>query len=130
MKKVISAVLIATLISTTGCAAMFHGTSDQVSIHSNDPAASLYVNGSYVGKGHAITTFKKRNDYVITARKEGCSEFSLPASKSFDGISLLGILIDAGLISVLVIDGAATGAWQSFDQTSYVVDPSCNLAAR
>ena len=49
----------------------------------------------------------------------------MPVTKSFDATTLLGVLIDWGIISVLLIDGAATGAWQDFDQTSYVVDPVC-----
>ena len=45
--------------------------------------------------------------------------------KSFDPTTLLGVLLDWGIISVLVVDGAATGAWQKFNQTSYVIDPDC-----
>jgi hypothetical protein len=86
----------------------------------------LYVNEAYIGKNSGVTTFKKKKDYVITARKEGCTDASYPASKSFDATTLLGVLIDFGIISVLVIDGAATGAWQQFDQTSYVLDPVCS----
>lgn len=63
---------------------------------------------------------------MITARKAGCTDTTVPAPKSFDAITLLGVLIDFGLVSVLLIDGAATGAWQQFDQTSFVVDPRCN----
>jgi hypothetical protein len=48
------------------------------------------------------------------------------ASKSFDATTLLGVLMDFGIITVLVVDGVATGAWQQFDQTSYVLDPVCN----
>lgn len=62
---------------------------------------------------------------MITARKAGCDATTVPASKSFDAITLLGILIDLGIFTVLLIDGAATGAWQQFDQSSYVVDPRC-----
>lgn len=108
---------------------MFHGTSEQVSIYSHDSDTQLFVNGAYVGRGNAVTTLKKSNDYVISARKDGCHEANIPAPKSFDGITLLGVLIDFGLISVLVVDGAATGAWQKFDQTSYVLDPHCPKAA-
>jgi hypothetical protein len=108
-----------------GCAAMFHGTSEQVSITSNDKDTKLYVNGAYVGTGNAVTTFKKKNNYVIEARKDGCISSNLPAAKSFDGITLLGVFVDFGIISILVVDGAATGSWQQFDQTNYIIDPHC-----
>lgn len=109
----------------TGCATMFNGSTQQIAIRSNQAEAELYVNEAYVGKGNTVTTFKKKEDYIITARMEGCNEVSVPASKSFDATTLLGIFIDFGLISILAIDGAGTGAWNKFDQTSFVVDPQC-----
>lgn len=104
---------------------MFHGTTQQVDIRSNVEGANLYANEAYVGKGSGVTTFHKNQNYTITAKKDGCTASSVPASKSFDAITLLGALIDFGIISILVIDGAATGACQQFSQTSYVVDPKC-----
>ncbi len=125
MKKLLLVILI---IALNGCAAMFHGASQQVAIRSNQPDTDLYVNEAYVGKGNTVTTFKKRDNYVITARKEGCEAVSVPATKSFDATTLLGVLIDFGIVSVLLVDGAATGAWRQFDQTSFVIDPKCNKA--
>jgi hypothetical protein len=126
MKKLIAIAVVSLLSSSlSGCAAMFHGTTQQVAIRSNVPGTELFVNEAYVGKDNAVTTFQKSKNYMITARKAGCTDTTVPASKSFDAITLLGVLIDLGIISVLLIDGAATGAWQQFDQTSYVVDPRC-----
>lgn len=122
IKLLIICVLV-TLLS--GCAAMFHGTAEQVSIRSNQDNVELYVNEAYIGKGSGVTSFKKNKNYVITARKQGCEATTIPVTKSFDATTLLGIFIDLGIISILVIDGAGTGAWQQFDQTSYVVDPRC-----
>ena len=129
-KKLLAGLVALTLLaSETGCAAMFHGTSQQIAIRSNHHDAMLYVNDAYVGRGDAVTVFKKSQSYTITVKKEGCEPFSLPASKSFDAVTLLGILIDFGVISILVVDGAATGAWSQFDQTSYVIDPRCATIA-
>ena len=114
------------IVLLSGCASMFNGTSQQVSIRSNVEGTELYVNDAYVGKDNGVVVFNKKKNYVITAKKEGCVQSSLPASKSFDATTLLGILIDFGIFTILVVDGLATGAWQSFDQTSYVVDPNCS----
>ena len=114
---------LALSIAVTGCAAMFHGTTQQISIRSNIDDAKLYVNEAYVGKGNAVTTFHKNKNYTIRATKEGYRDGLVIATKSFDAVTLLGILLDWGIISILIVDGAATGAWQQFDQTSYVVDP-------
>jgi len=104
---------------------MFHGSTQQVAVRSNVPGTELFVNEAYVGKESGVTSFQKSKNYMITARKAGCTDTTVPASKSFDAITLLGILIDFGIFTVLIIDGAATGAWQQFDQTSYVIDPRC-----
>ncbi|NCO58281.1 MAG: hypothetical protein COW73_00245 [Nitrospirae bacterium CG18_big_fil_WC_8_21_14_2_50_70_55] len=111
--------------SLSGCAAMFHGSTQQVAVRSNVPGTELFANEAYVGKDNGVTTFHKNQNYMITARKAGCTDTTVPASKSFDAITLLGVFIDFGIISVLLIDGAATGAWQQFDQNSYVIDPRC-----
>ncbi|PIU80150.1 MAG: hypothetical protein COS73_00660 [Nitrospirae bacterium CG06_land_8_20_14_3_00_70_43] len=111
--------------SLSGCATMFHGSTQQVAVRSNVPGTELFANEAYVGKDNGVTTFHKNQNYMITARKAGCTDTTVPASKSFDAITLLGVFIDFGIISVLLIDGAATGAWQQFDQNSYVIDPRC-----
>ncbi len=126
MKRFVALMALAFSMLLTGCAGMFHGTTQQVAVRSNVQGAELYVNEAYIGKDNGVTSFKKRNDYVITARKSGCTDTTVNASKSFDPITLLGILIDYGIFTVLLIDGAATGAWQEFDQTSYVIDPKCS----
>ena len=124
-KALKTAIAIILCISTTGCATMFHGPTQMVSIRSNVDDAKLYVNEAYVGKGSGVATFHKNKSYTIVARKEGCSDGVALPTKSFDAVTLIGILIDFGIISILIIDGACTGAWTQFDQTSYVVDPQC-----
>ncbi len=113
-------------VSLAGCAAMFHGTTQQVYIRSNMDDAKLYVNEAYIGTGNGMAVFHKNKNYTIIARKAGCQDGMAIATKSFDAVTLLGILLDWGIISILIVDGLATGAWQQFDQTSYVLDPNCS----
>lgn len=127
LQKILKAALCIILsVSISGCATMFHGATQQVSIRSNDDDAKLYVNEAYIGKGSGVTTFQKNKNYTIVARKEGCSDTTAIPTKSFDATTLLGVLIDWGIISVLVVDGIGTGAIMQFDQTSYIVDPNCD----
>ena len=123
-----TSLLLATCLlasSLTGCASMFHGSSQQIAVRSNVADTELFVNEAYIGKGNGVTSLKKKKNYTITARKRGCTDTSVPVSKSFDATTLLGILLDWGVFSILLIDGAATGAWQQFDQESFVIDPRC-----
>ena len=125
MRKIICVVMTATIL-LSGCASMFHGTTQQVSVRSNVPDAKIYANEEYIGTGNGVTTFKKKNDYILTARKDGCNDTSVIPTKSFDATTLLGVLIDFGLITVLLVDGAATGAWNQFDKTNYMIDVQCD----
>lgn len=121
MNKIALSVALFSTILLSGCSSMFNGTSQQVGIRSNVDDAKLYVNERYIGKGNGVTTFKKSKNYVIVARKEGCTDASQLATKSFDATTLLGIYP----LVPIIIDGI-TGAWQEFDQTSYVIDPQCD----
>ena len=124
--SLIKAAVVSSIVLASGCASMFNGSSQQVSIRSNVDGAMLYVNEGFIGKESGVTTLKKKKDYHIVARKDGCTDSSVQASKSFDATTLLGVLIDFGVITVLLVDGVGTGAWQQFDQTSYVLDPVCS----
>jgi len=117
--------LILLITSASGCASIINGTSQQISVRSNVPDTEIYANEQLIGTNSAITSFKKKKEYVLTARKSGCTDANVIAQKSFDPTSLLGILIDFGLVSMLIVDGAATGAWNQFDQTNYIIDPIC-----
>ncbi len=122
MKKL--AVLL-TAIILTSCASMFSGTEQDVSIRTQDKDAKIFVNEKYVGTGNVHYTFKKSRDYVIRAELGDCRSIPVKPTKSFDPTTLLGILIDYGIISILLIDGAATGAWQDFDQDNFQLEVEC-----
>ena len=121
--KLVSVTLV--LSNLTGCAVMFHGSSQQVAIRSNYQTAEIFVNEAYIGKGRGFAILKKNKSYNITVRKEGCTEVTIPVTKSFDATTLLGVLIDSGIISILIVDGVITGAWQQFDPIRYIIDPNC-----
>ncbi|WP_421212620.1 hypothetical protein [Aeromonas sp. 600479] len=126
MFRLMMGALLAIMLS--GCAAMFNGTSQQVSIRSKDPDAEIYVNDMLLGHGNVITSFKKKENYTITVRRADCYSVTVPVSKSFDATTLLGIFVDFGVVSILVVDGVGTGAWQKFDQNAFIVDPICKKA--
>ena len=102
MKNVFILGVILFSIIFSGCAAMFNGTSEQVFIRSNEKDAEIYVNGAFLGKDNAVASFQKKKNYTITVSKEGCSSAQVPVEKSFDAITLLGILLDYGLITILI----------------------------
>jgi hypothetical protein len=104
---------------------MFNGSKDTITVRSNEENVKIYLNESYLGKNSAVTVINKKDDYVIRVSKKGCDDKTIPITRSFDGTTLLGIFIDFGLITILVIDGVATRAWHKADQTAFVIDPEC-----
>lgn len=122
LPKVVITILV---VQLTGCAAMFHGTNDQVTVVSGDPDAKLYMDSMYLGKGSGAVTVKRNTTHTIFARKKGCADGIAQTQTSFDSVSLLGLLIDWGIISMLVIDWGATGAMWKTDPLLYNVSPNC-----
>ena len=108
-----------------GCAWMFHGTSDEIHVQSLDPKAELYVNDKPVGIGSATTTVERDKTSVIEAKAAGCQPGTAETGSKFDGISLLGLLVDLGIISILVVDMGITGAAWKTDPLTYTVTPVC-----
>ncbi|MFQ5431136.1 MAG: hypothetical protein ACE5EN_01360 [Nitrospinota bacterium] len=118
-------VVIWVLISFTGCATMFHGSTDSITVRSEEDNTKLFVNEAYIGKNSGTTTIPKKGEVIIRAEKEGCNDQTAPVKREFDSTSLLGILIDFGIVSMLIIDGLATGAITQASQTNFVVTPDC-----
>ncbi len=112
----------------TGCASIFHGTKETIHVRSDEPDTHFYADSRDIGKGtSAVTTLPKNSlsHAVLRAEKPGCNTKSAPIETEFDGVTLLGILIDFGIISILVIDWAANGAVTKASQTDYILTPDC-----
>ena len=126
MKILTSAILIVFVVQLSGCAAMFHGTSDQITIQSPDPDAKIYLDNMLVGKGTAVASVKRNTQHTIVAKKEGCTDNFVQTQTAFDPVTLLGVLVDWGIISVLVIDWGVTGAMWKIDPLVYHPNPICD----
>ncbi len=68
---------------------------------------------------------KKLKKVQIYAKKDGCQTKSTSIETKFDSTTLLGILIDFGLISILIIDWGINGAVTEAERTNYVLNPVC-----
>lgn len=116
------------LLLTTGCAAMLHGSKDTINFSSAESGTRFYVDGRQVGVGqNAVVNIPKKgnNDIMLYGRKEGCDEAVAKYETRFDGITLLGVFLDFGLVTILLVDGAATGAWTRAKYENYVLSPLC-----
>lgn len=111
----------------SGCASMFSGTTQTITLRSEEADTKFYLNDQSLGSGTVTVPVSKKNlkNTVFIAKKDGCADGSTAITTKFDATSLLGILIDFGLISILVIDWGITGAVNEAERTNYVVNPSC-----
>lgn len=127
MKKLTALVTLSFFLSS--CASMFHGTKDTIRVRSDKPNTVFFAGEQEIGRGsNAVTTIskKKLSKTTLRAEKDGCSSKTTPIETEFDAISLLGLLLDLGLISILVVDLGATGAVHQAAQTDYVLTPECS----
>lgn len=63
---------------------------------------------------------------MLRADKAGCNERTSPIPTTFDGVTLLGLFIDAGIVSIVVVDWLATGAVHKAAQTDFILTPECS----
>ena len=116
------------IASLNGCSTIIHGTSDRVTITSTEGDAEIFVNGVRVGKGSGITALERGEIHTIRVEKPGCEAVTVQTDDSFDPTSLLGILIDFGVITIPV--DLITGAAWKIEPRIYNVDPACPRDAR
>jgi hypothetical protein len=125
---IVTSLVVMASFLVSGCAAIFHGTTERIYVRSDEPDTRFFVNEREIGKGTSASTAinkKELKQAVLRAEKTGCDVKSSPILTAFDATSLLGILIDWGIISILVVDWAATGAVTKAAQADYVLTPEC-----
>jgi len=112
-------------LCNSSCAYLIHGTSDEINIQSSNPKAELYLDDQPIGIGSAMAIVHRDKTYTIQAKAAGCETRTVQTGDRFDPISLLGLIIDFGIVSILIIDMAITGAaWKTYPRT-YIVNPVC-----
>ncbi len=129
MKQFTSIILLTlSYLALTGCAAMFTGTSDNITIKTESKDTSIFVNNQLVGKGDAHFTVARKDlgNTTISVNQEGCRPAYMQVNGSFNVVTLLGLFVDYGIITILVVDGIATGAWQKVQQQHYYLNPICS----
>ena len=118
MNKII---IVITALTISGCATIFSDSSDKISIHSNVPDAKIIVNGNNVGVGSAVYTLPRDKTAIITARKKGCDDMSVPTEQSINKVTFFNLFFAIGYL----VD-ASSGAIHKADPTDYTVSPNCS----
>jgi len=123
MKKLTLVIIAIICIFFTGCAGIINGRHDTITVHSIDDGVSIYVDGVKLGYNEVITKVKKGDTHIIKVTKKGCKTRMIQTGRDFDFTTLLGILIDWGIISI-PIDLISGAAWKT-SPTIYTLNPIC-----
>jgi hypothetical protein len=109
---------------------MFSGTTQNILVRSEVKGSKIYYNNEEIGTDTASVQIAKKNlkNAIFVAKKSGCSDAQTFVPTKFDATSLLGVLLDFGIISILVIDFGVTGAVNEAERTSFLLNPNCEVA--
>ncbi|MBT9496558.1 MAG: PEGA domain-containing protein [Zoogloea oleivorans] len=121
-KKLVSA-LIATSLALSGCASIIKGNSDNITVNSLEKGSVIYVDGAARGVDTAMVNIKKGKPHTLRVEKEGCKAVTGESGEAFEPVSLLGILLDFGILTI-PIDMISGAAWK-VDPTTYTMTPIC-----
>ena len=110
-KKLLTGTTLVAFATSVGCATIFTGTSDSVTIQSEPSGAKIFVDGVYSGKTTVSISMKRNQDHHILIKKEGYEDATTTVTRSLNVVSILN------LTSILcwVVD-VVTGAMWKFDQ--------------
>lgn len=102
----------------TGCATVFTGTSDQISVSTEPSGAKLFLNGNDMGRTPVtVPVARSLGTTMMSVRKPGYEDKTFALQSSFNTIAILDIF----LWPTFIID-AATGSIIKYSQTSYNIE--------
>ena len=98
-------------ILLSGCASMFNGNQQVVTIKT-DKDTEIFIDERYVGKGYSKRSLTRDEPHVLRVEQGNCSQ-SITTQARFNKVSLLGFLLDLGLVS-LPVDFMSGAAWNIY----------------
>ena len=95
------------MVSISGCASMLNGTEQDLTIKTHDQA-EIFIDNRFVGKGYTKRKVSRDQAHEVRVVKGDCQQ-TFTTQSTFNKTTLLGLFIDAGLISIPsdFISGAA-----------------------
>jgi hypothetical protein len=85
------ALLVACCVMGGGCATMFNGTSQQLTVSSQPTGARVFVNGTYYGVTPVALLLKTRRDYNIILQRDGFQDTNAYVARRFNPVALLNV---------------------------------------
>jgi hypothetical protein len=113
LKSIVAISFASALMLMTGCATVFKGTDQVLTITSDPDGATVRIDGKPVGVTPLSTKVKKNSADSIMIEKDGFRTETMPLDKKFDGVTLLSIFWDLGTTDFV------TGAAYEYQPSTY-----------
>lgn len=122
-------ILLISLLINSGCATIFHGSTDAIEIKVDKPGAKVFINQVPIGVATPDQSLRaeipKRGNVIISIEHESCKTEEYKINRTIDPVTFLGLLIDGGIFSILVVDILGTNAFVKADQTYFEFELDC-----
>jgi hypothetical protein len=99
-----------------GCATMFTGNSQQLTVSSQPPGARVLLNGGYSGVTPVALLLKTEHDYSVTLQREGYQDTTAPVFREFNPVAALNLFSPV----CWVVDLATGALWRLTPLALYV----------
>lgn len=103
----------ASMLLLSGCATVFKGSDQVLTITSDPDGATVRIDGKPVGVTPLSTKVKKNSADSIMIEKDGYRTETMPLDKKYDGIALLNIFWDLSTTDFI------TGAAYEYQPSTY-----------
>ena len=102
--------------ASSGCATIFTGSSQQMTVSSQPPGARVFVDGAYTGVTPMTLILKTERDHTVTLQHEGFQDTISPVTREFNPIAALNLF---GVVC-WVVDLATGALWRFPPNAIYV----------
>jgi hypothetical protein len=124
------AILCFFLCFQLGCATIINGSTEKIEISVGKADSKVYINDILIGVTQADVPLNaeipKKGAIDIKVIHENCDQFNHRVQRQVDPLTFLGLLIDGGIFSIIVVDILATNAFVKASQNYYHFELSCN----
>ena len=91
------ALLLIAVRLAIGCATIIHGSSQDINISSAPDQAEVWIDGARMGMTPTKVTLKRKDDYLVTVKKEGYKEATIKIEGSTSAW-IIGNVVFGGII--------------------------------
>ena len=116
LNKLLTVAVTLVALATGGCATMFTGSTQQLTVSSQPPGARVMVNGAYSGVTPVALLLKTDHDYVLSLQREGFRDTTGTVFREFNPVAVLNLFS----LVCWAIDVATGAIWRLTPTAVYV----------